>query len=164
LAAEGHVSGYNKRDGAPFTARPWPRRLRPEWGTDDPGSNLLDDIADMRSRAELLTEQDQKFLRHVERAAVRSHADGSHSAFLSKYHYGKLLRMAHRHTDPVVASKFLRRLAEDGSRRLAAVASTAPEDCAAPSSPTPAPREDEDQGRHVPWTSQTYYSRGFAND
>lgn len=165
MAAEGHVSGYDKLHGIPFIARAWSRRLRPDWPCDDPGTNLLDDIADMRARPEFLTEQDQKSLRHVERAAIRSQADGSKSVHLSDIHFWKLTGLVRRFTHPHLAASFLRKQARDAratpeakaARRKKRQSAERPQE-------QRSEQEPQHEGRYVQWTTPTFYNRGFAND
>ncbi|RFB78313.1 hypothetical protein DYH55_16315 [Methylovirgula sp. 4M-Z18] len=109
LAAKGHVKGQQSRDGSPNVARAWPRQINPGLDNGDPGTNLLGDIADMLTKPDLLTERDKEFLRHVQEATIRTHRDGSSSAYLSERHYGKLLLMVGRFTKPHVQWKFLKR-------------------------------------------------------
>jgi hypothetical protein len=74
------------------------RVIRPNWS--EPGQhglNLARELADCRSRPDLLDESDHRFVRYVESKGVRGHEE----AWLSAVHTGRLAGIVRRYIDPV---------------------------------------------------------------
>jgi hypothetical protein len=117
----------------------------------------LDDVADMLARPDLLSEQDVKFLKHVQRATVRMCEDGSTCAYLADAAFGKLMSLVRRFTVPEMAAKFRRKVVREQSmspdaqaarraKRLAQQRQQLPRSTPEVSSP-----DESSPSKHVPW-------------
>jgi hypothetical protein len=85
---------------------PYDRRIRKDWS--EPGMhglNLKRELADIRSRPELLDEKDFGFIQFVESHGVRGDAE----AWLSRVHETRLRSIVSRCVDPVARAVWFKR-------------------------------------------------------
>jgi hypothetical protein len=145
----------------------WTRKLKSESTCDDPGLCLLDYLADMRQRPELLTPSDLKFIRHLERAAIRPQPDGSRAVYLSEAHVWKLTSLARRFTHPSLAGAFRKRQAREASLSPEAKAARREKRARQPNERRSEQRSEQQQeARRVTslGPAPTFYNRGFADE
>jgi hypothetical protein len=85
------------------------RRIRPEWGDKGQDAfNLTHEIADLRSRPDLLDDRDKAFLRMVETRSIR----GPHDVWLAPVHQKRLANICHRYTSHGHEAAWRKRQAE----------------------------------------------------
>ena len=80
------------------------RRIRPNWS--EPGQdawNLNHEMADIRSRPDLMGESDEKFLDYLTRKAIRRTPSGAFEVWLSPAQADRLDSLVRRYVDPVAA-------------------------------------------------------------
>ena len=99
------------------------RRIRPNWS--EPGQdgwNLNHEMADIRSRPELMGEADEKFLDYLSHKAIRRAPNGMFEVWLSPVQQNRLDSLVRRHVDPVAAIIWRKRreqaAAEQANARL----------------------------------------------